>query len=98
MTLYITLFPIDVTLRIIDIFFSEGPKIIFRVYINAFKKAKHEMMNMSLDQVLERIKTIHTDFGPDELVKNTFKISLSRQKIKDLDKEYANNPNPEFMN
>ncbi|CAG9324962.1 unnamed protein product [Blepharisma stoltei] len=98
MTLYITLFPIEVTLRILDTFFCEGPKVIYRVYIIAFKKAKEEMLSMTLDEILERIKTIQSDFAPDELIKNAFGISLSRKKLKELDKEYETGQNSEFVN
>lgn len=88
----------DVTLRILDIYFSEGAKIIYRVYIAVFKSFKEELLSLECDSILDRIKTIPESLVPDVLIKNTFKISMSRKKLKQLDEEYENNINTEFMN
>ncbi|CAG9322600.1 unnamed protein product [Blepharisma stoltei] len=98
MTLYVNAFPMDVALRILDIFFNEGPKIIFRVYLSVFKNTKDELLRLDCDGILDRIRTIPDSLIPDSVIKNTFKISLSRKKLKFLEEEYENSPNSEFMN
>lgn len=98
MTLYIGVFKPEITLRILDIFLCEGPKIIFRVYLDAFKKTKEELLTLSCDQILYKIKELNQDYSADEVIKSTFKISLSRKRLKEIEKEYESNPNLEFKN
>ncbi|CAG9316546.1 unnamed protein product [Blepharisma stoltei] len=98
MTLYISVFKTDISLRILDIFFCEGTKIIYRVFINIFKNAKDELIGTNIDEILEKLKILPEAYTPDEMIKSTFKISLGRKRLKDLEKEYETNPDPEFKN
>jgi len=88
MTLYINYLPTEVALRVLDVFFNEGPKILYRIYILIFKEVKDELLELAADKIFNRVKTIPDSFNPDETIKKVFKISLGRARLKDLDKEY----------
>ncbi|CAG9336187.1 unnamed protein product [Blepharisma stoltei] len=98
MTLYMSYFKFEISLRIFDIFLNEGKKILFKVYIALFKKSKKELISMPCDVLLEKIPNLHEDFTADSLIQSSLKFTLKKKKLQLFEKEYETNPSPELKN
>ena len=96
MTMYSN-FPIETVLRIWDCFLLEGPKILFRVYVGFFKINKNELKALPFEMILSKIRELESICDCDKLLKAAFSLSLSKKKLVEIDREYANSPNPELI-
>ena len=83
MNLYVNTFPIDTTMRVWDLLFSEGPKVIFRVMIGLLRTLEPELLGMtSLGETLEFLtlscKQLH---DPTELLNEGHSVNLGKTKL-----------------
>jgi hypothetical protein len=82
----------NVVVRIFDCYLLEGEKIIYRVALALFKLKEKFLVNAkSFEKLMEGIKSITNEIkDPDQLLKIGFDFSLSREHIKNLEKDYEN--------
>lgn len=95
--LYINYLPMKSCLRIFDILFNEGVKILFRVFITLFKFKKNVLMQMRGDKILEYVKSIPYELDSDELIEKTLSLTLSRKRVYALSLEFQEKPNSEYI-
>jgi TBC1 domain family member 10 len=96
MTIYSN-YPIETVLRIWDCFLLEGPKILYRVYIGFFRMNKKHFKNLNFEELMAKIRQLESTCDCDALLKSGFSISLSKKKLKEIDREYAYSPNMELI-
>ena len=90
-------FPIETVLRIWDCFLYEGPKILYRVFVGFFKMNKKEFKNLTFEEILRKIRELESICDCDNLLKASFSLNLSKNKILEIDKEYTDSPNQEIL-
>ena len=83
MNLYVNIFPVEVTLKIWDVLFAEGPKIVFRVVVGVLKLWEKELLELTgLGDVVEFLsrscKTLH---DPTALLTEGFSVKLRKVKL-----------------
>eukprot|EP00457_Paulinella_chromatophora_P005737 gb/GEZN01005754.1/.p1 GENE.gb/GEZN01005754.1/~~gb/GEZN01005754.1/.p1 ORF type:complete len:532 (+),score=64.16 gb/GEZN01005754.1/:39-1634(+) len=93
MTLYASMLPLDVTLRLWDIMLSEGTKVLFRMALLLVKQQEANIIAMKDDfsLVMKRLQRMYQCpimDDPDEVINELSKISLSRRDIKRLENKY----------
>lgn len=52
MSLFINVLPLECSLRVLDLVFSEGIKVIYRIYLALFKLYKEELKKMTSQEML----------------------------------------------
>jgi len=97
MTLYSNAFPIEHTLRIIDAFLHEGPKVLYRIYIAIFKINRKEILNLGSSSIMQFIRNAASDIEAGFLIREAFGISLSRKRINALEHEFLTSPNSIYL-
>ena len=91
---FITLFsrdlPFDVLVRIFDVFFLEGFKVIYRFALAFLKIKEKEIIKASEEDgdIMSIIKGIFKDIEPQKLFSTAFGFSLSRTTIEKFESEY----------
>ena len=98
MTLFVNVVPLDTSLRILDIFLLEGPKIIFRVFLAIFKTKKKEIKKLGIESVFDFVRALPEQIQTATLISRAIGISLSRKSLRHLNHEYEHSPNSEFIN
>jgi hypothetical protein len=88
LTIFVYHFQFRAVLRVWDIFFSEGWKIVFRVAAWLLKSEENELLQMSFDQILPRMKTLHEGKSPDEILTGSLKIKFKTEELLAFRKEY----------
>eukprot|EP01063_Lacrimia_lanifica_P039805 TRINITY_DN883_c1_g1_i1.p1 TRINITY_DN883_c1_g1~~TRINITY_DN883_c1_g1_i1.p1 ORF type:complete len:649 (+),score=132.45 TRINITY_DN883_c1_g1_i1:43-1947(+) len=86
MNLYVGVFPIDVAMKIWDILFCEGPKIMFRVVIGMLRLFEHALLKMeSLGEVLEYITdACKRMYDPSDLLREGLAVRLADTRLTKL--------------
>ena len=95
----------NVLVRVFDVFFLEGYKIVYRIALAIIKinEKKFFEKNEGIAYIMEVFKTIYDGIDPDSLIKIAFGFSLSRKDINKLEWEYEtlntdkNNEKNEFF-
>lgn len=91
-TLYCGCLPFEYNLRIIELYMSEGKKILFRVALAILKYKKHNAKAMnSFESTLAFLKNFD-NFGQipaSEFVKEMFSFSISRKEIEAYEAMYT---------
>jgi len=92
---FITLFaynlPMELILRIWDILFYEGIKIVFKLSLFFFKKLEKDLLKTDFPGIVGCLKTVHeSDLckDPDFVIHETIKVKLSRGTLAKLAKKY----------
>ena len=82
----------NIVVRIFDCYLLEGEKIIYRVALALFKlKENYLLKAKSFETLMEGMKSITNEIkDPDKLLEIAFDFSLSREHIKNFEKEYLN--------
>jgi len=93
---FITVFsyalPFGVTLRIWDIFLSEGYKVVFRIGLALLKMFQEELLRRGFEDALDLLKTLQTQsIDCEELIKIAFSFNISGKKLYQLQTEYERN-------
>ena len=92
----------NVLVRVFDVFFLEGYKIVYRIALGILKINEKKFFEKSegIAYIMEVFKTICDGIDPDLLLQIAFGFSLSRKDINALKNEYEtvkNNKNNEFV-
>lgn len=92
-TLYSYNFPIEVTLRIWDILFSQGTKILFRTALYIITCIEAELLAAEYEQVIHILKNVHTHKcmqNVDQFIAGVLNVKLSSSTINKLAQQYGN--------
>ena len=88
LTLFVYHFQFRAVLRVWDVFFTEGWKIVFRVAIALLKWEEKELLALPFDQLLPRIKTMHEGKSCDEILTRTMKVKFKTDELLKYRREY----------
>lgn len=88
LTLFVYHFQFRALLRVWDIFFCEGWKIVFRVAICLLKWEEPSLLEMGFDQLLPRMKTLHEGKPCDEIVNRALKVKFKTEELLKYRREY----------
>lgn len=88
LTLFVYHFSFRAVLRVWDIFFCEGWKIIFRVAICLLKWEEKSILSQQLDQLLPRMRALHEGKNPDEIIERALKIKFTTEDLRVLRERY----------
>jgi len=88
LTLFVYHFQFRALLRIWDIFLCEGWKEIFRVAIALMKWEEKTLVALPFDQVLPRLKTLHEDKNPDEILARSLQVKFTTAQLLKWRQEY----------
>lgn len=88
MTLFVYHFPFRALLRIWDIFFSEGWKIVFRTGIALMKWEEKRLLAMSFDELLPALKALQDGKDAKELVRRAHRIKFKTAELNRYGDEY----------
>ena len=97
MTLFTIGVPYALTIRIYDAFFTEGPKILYRVALYILKSIESKLLNADDNMLLDAIKKHWLALDPDETMTGASKIPIKRQTIVDYISEYESEPEDEIL-
>lgn len=97
LTIFSCSFPLALTARIWDSFFSEGTKIIYRVFLSMMSLLQIELVRLPFEHVMQRLRQFQDEVDPDTLVNHSFRIRLKRQWLNQYEKEYLDSPKEEFL-
>ena len=81
LTLFVYHFPFRTVVRVWDIFFTEGWKIVFRVAIALLKWNEKELLTLAFEELMQRMKTLHEGKGDDEIVARALKIKFKTETL-----------------
>ena len=94
MTIYADFFPINVVVRIIDIYLMEGRKVAFRVALAIMKLCEKEIMAADdLEVPLTLMKTFPREVDVEVLLATAHKYTFSKKLVEQLEQEYKEKPN-----
>ena len=96
LTIFSTTFPLHLTARIWDVFFFEGPKILYRIFLGMMNLMQAEVITLPFEQIFARIREFKDQVDADKLMTVAFKLSLKRKWLDQYAKEYEENPLEEF--
>ena len=77
-TLFVIVFPIEAVIRIWDIYFVEGRKILYRVGLAILKYYEKTILEAELEDLLELFKTVKFKTDIDELIRLSFGFGFSK--------------------
>ena len=98
MTLFSDYFPINIVVRLLDIYLMEGRKILFRVALAIYEMLQAELMTApDQERPLRLIKAFPSTCNVDTLIKTAHKFTFSRKLVDQLEREYQERPNPEIL-
>ncbi|KAK3598276.1 hypothetical protein CHS0354_022593 [Potamilus streckersoni] len=92
LTLFATVFPLEIASRIMDLFISEGMDIIFRVAIAILQSSQELILSLDMEGMLQFFqKELPQKYDADseKLFLAAFQVRYSAKKMKRLDKEYT---------
>ena len=58
---------------------------------------KKEFKNLTFEEILRKIRELESICDCDNLLKASFSLNLSKNKILEIDKEYTDSPNQEIL-
>jgi hypothetical protein len=96
MTGFLSCLPIESALRIWDCFWSEGVKIIFRVFLALFKINKNAFLKAGFEKIMEVFRGIGK-VECDKLMKTCFRISLKSKMVNRLERDYFEAPKQKYI-
>lgn len=88
LTLFVYHFTFRALLRIWDIFMCEGWKIIFRVALALMKWEERALLQMPFEQLLPKLKNLHEDKPPDEILTRALRIKFKTEELLKLRVQY----------
>ncbi|CAG9312753.1 unnamed protein product [Blepharisma stoltei] len=96
-TIFTYSFQMETILRIWDCYLYEGPKILYRMSLGFMRFSKNHLKNLGIDLILRKVREIEETIDVEQWFKVSFNISLSRKRIKEIEKEYIEGPDEEFI-
>ena len=98
MTIFSDYFPINIVVRIFDIFLMEGRKILFRIALAIFKLLEKELMAApDQEKPLKLLKVFPASCDMELLLTTAHKFTFSRKLLDQLEREYRERPNAQIM-
>lgn len=97
MTVFSVSLPFNIIVRIWDIYLVEGAKILYRVALAILKLNQQKLLQTDLPGTLEVLTTFYKTVNADELVKASLGFTFSIKKLRQLQKDYLENPDPNIM-
>jgi TBC1 domain family member 10 len=88
LTLFVAHFPFRALLRIWDIFFSEGWKIIFRTGIALMKWEEAHLLSLSFEEMLPALKSLQDNKDARELLRRAHRIKFKTAELNRYGDEY----------
>lgn len=82
---FITLFavnlPLDVLVRVWDLFMFQGIKIIYKIGLTILKIYEDLIITLNFEEIMERIKGIYTEIDKETLIKTALTIKITNKMI-----------------
>ena len=98
MTVFSDFFPMNIVARILDIYLTEGRKILFRIALAIFKCLEKEILECdSMEVPLMLIKNFPKTCDVDVLIETAHKFTFSRSLVMFIEQEYRERPKPEIL-
>lgn len=88
LTLFAAHFPFRALLRIWDIFFSEGWKIVFRIGIALMKWEEAHLLSLSFEDMLPALKSLQDNKDARELLRRAHRIKFKTAELNRYGDEY----------
>ena len=96
MTIFSVNMPFECIVRIWDIFFVEGPKMMYRVALAIFKINQEKLLKADLDGLFTKLREYSKGAEPELLIKTAVSFTFSKDLIAKLEKEFEESPDPEL--
>jgi 3-hydroxyisobutyrate dehydrogenase-like beta-hydroxyacid dehydrogenase len=94
MTIFVVDFPFDTVVRIWDIFFIEGRKVIYRIALAVFKIMEDKLINGDMQDMFECIKSYKSQGVETEaLLKVANNFTFSKELMRKYETEFED---PDF--
>lgn len=90
-TIFTSGFDPEVTVRIYDCFFTEGPKILYRAALWIMKVNEPKFLGKDMDEFLRVLFEAPKTLDPVKLMEGAIKINITRKQIIACEDEYKNN-------
>lgn len=87
-TIFAYNFPFDIVVRVWDVFLHEGWKIVFRVAVTIIKQNRKEILERSMEQILEYFRGIPPRIHAEVLMEQAFKLKLTTAHLKRIEKDF----------
>ncbi|KAG5490767.1 hypothetical protein JKF63_00889 [Porcisia hertigi] len=88
LTLFVAHFPFRALLRVWDIFFSEGWKIIFRIGIALMKWEESRLLTLSFEEMLKALKSLQDGKDARELLRRAHRVKFKTAELNRYGDEY----------
>ncbi|CAH1270976.1 EVI5L [Branchiostoma lanceolatum] len=91
LTLFATVFPLQVACRVMDLFMSEGMEIVFRLGIALLQASKSDLMQLDMEGMLKYFQKeipLMMQKDPEGIFNLAYNIKYNQKKMKKLEKEY----------
>jgi len=96
MTIYAVNIPFECTIRVWDIFFIEGPKILYRTALALLKMAEKKLIKSDIEGLFSNLRNVQNELNPDKMVQEALSFKFSSKLITRLEEEFIDNPDPEL--
>ncbi|KAI8496847.1 EVI5-like protein [Branchiostoma belcheri] len=91
LTLFATVFPLQVACRVMDLFMSESMEIVFRLGIALLQASKSDLMQLDMEGMLKYFQKeipLMMSKDPEGIFNLAYNIKYNQKKMKKLEKEY----------
>lgn len=85
------------TIRVYDAFFTEGPKILYRLALFILKSNESKLVKVELDKFFSILTEFIKSLTPKKLMEGALKIKITRKQIVEYEREYEENPDQEIL-
>ena len=88
MTVFAVYFPIDIVVRLWDVYLVEGRKTVFRLCLAIMKIHEDKLINCPFEECFTVFKEYKNTVNLDEMFKVAFSFTFSKSYINDLIQQY----------
>lgn len=97
MTLFTVGFDFEVTIRVYDAYFTEGPKILYRLALFILKQNESKLLKVELDKFFTILTEYYKTVTPNKLLDGAVKFKITREQIAEFEREYAEEPKEDIL-
>ena len=90
-------FDIETCLGIWDCFFSEGSKIVYRIYLSVISAHSKELSSCSFERAMEVFRSLGNHLDASATLRKAFRFSLSHKLLERLDSDYKTRPKEKYI-
>ena len=80
-TIFTVNFPFSVLVRIWDMFLLEGMKVVYRIGLAILSIKELELLKMSFEQILTKMKSIYNEVETENLIKVSLEMKVSNKML-----------------